>query len=97
MYQVSAVNVVNVGAINGPQQTALSDTFLLQTYTLSQFVNDTVLVRFSASRGFGNANQADIAIDDFGFQEAPTCPDPWTCPRFWTLTPLASFIYHYGI
>ncbi|MGB0182574.1 MAG: fibronectin type III domain-containing protein [Schleiferiaceae bacterium] len=67
---------VNVGAINGPQQTALSDTFLLQTYTLSQFVNDTVLVRFSASRGFGNANQADIAIDDFGFQEAPTCPDP---------------------
>ena len=67
---------VNVGSINGPQQSATSDTFLLQTYTLSQFVDDTVLVKFSASRGFGNNNQADIAIDDFGFQEAPTCPDP---------------------
>ena len=70
---------VNVGAINGPQQTALSDTFLLQTYTLSQFVNDTVLVRFSASRGFGNANQADIAIDDFGFQEAQHVQIHQTC------------------
>ena len=67
---------VNVGSINGPQQSATSDTFLLQTYTLSQFVDDTVLVKFSASRGFGNNNQADIAIDDFGFKEAPTCPDP---------------------
>ena len=67
---------VNVGSINGPQQSATSDTFLLQTYTLSQFVDDTVLVKFSASRGFGNNNQADIAIDDFGFEEAPTCPDP---------------------
>ncbi|MCH1455431.1 MAG: hypothetical protein L7T87_04155, partial [Schleiferiaceae bacterium] len=61
---------VNVGSINGPQQSATSDTFLLQTYTLSQFVDDTVLVKFSASRGFGNNNQADIAIDDFGFEEA---------------------------
>ena len=67
---------VNVGSINGPQQASSADTFLLQTYTLAQFVDDTVLVRFSASRGFGNNNQADIAIDDFGFKEAPTCPDP---------------------
>ena len=67
---------VVMGSINGPQQSALSDTFLLKTYTLSQFANDTVLVRFSASRGFGNDNQADIAIDDFAFEEAPTCPDP---------------------
>lgn len=67
---------VNMGAINGPQQSALSDTFLLQTYTLSQFADDTVLVRFSASRGFGQDNQADIAIDDFSLEEAPTCPDP---------------------
>ena len=37
---------VNVGSINGPQQVALADTFLLQTYTLSQFIDDTVLVRF---------------------------------------------------
>jgi len=67
---------VNVGSINGPQQSSAADTFLLQTYTLAQFADDTVLVRFSASRGFGNNNQADIAIDDFGFEEAPTCPDP---------------------
>ena len=66
---------VNIGSLNGPQQTALTDTFLLQSYTLSQFANDTVLVRISASRGFGQANQSDIAIDDFGFEEAPTCPD----------------------
>ena len=66
---------VIVGSLNGPQQTALTDTFLLQSYTLSQFANDTVLVRISASRGFGQANQSDIAIDDFGFEEAPTCPD----------------------
>jgi len=67
---------VNAGSINGPQQSSAADTFLLQTYTLAQFADDTVLVRFSASRGFGNNNQADIAIDDFGFEEAPTCPDP---------------------
>jgi len=67
---------VNVGSINGPQQASSADTFLLQTYTLAQFADDTVLVRFSASRGFGNNNQADIAIDDFGIEEAPTCPDP---------------------
>ena len=97
---------VQVGAINGPQQSALSDTFLLQTYTLSQFVNDTVLVRFSASRGFGNNNQADIAIDDFGFDEAPTCPDPsnllvvgrsmTTITLGWTAVNAASWDIQYG-
>ena len=67
---------MQVDALNGPQQAASTDTFLLRTATLNNFADDTVLVRFSASRGFGTDNQGDIAIDDFGFQEAPTCPDP---------------------
>ena len=66
---------INVGTINGPQQMVLTDSFLLQSYTLSQFANDTVLIRFSASRGFGQSNQSDIAIDDVSFEEAPTCPN----------------------
>jgi large repetitive protein len=65
-----------VGTLIGEVQTSETDTFLLATYTLSQFANDTILVRFSASRGFGTDNQGDIAIDDFTFDEAPTCPDP---------------------
>ena len=64
---------INVGTINGPQQMVLTDSFLLQSYTLSQFANDTVLIRLSASRGFGQSNQSDIAIDDVSFEEAPTC------------------------
>ena len=66
---------INVGTINGPQQMVLTDSFLLQSYTLSQFANDTVLIRLSASRGFGQSNQSDIAIDDVSFEEAPTCPN----------------------
>lgn len=67
---------VLMGSLNGEQQLATTDTFQLQIYTLSQFVDDTVRVRFTASRGFGTANEGDIALDDFGFEEAPTCPDP---------------------
>ena len=59
---------------SGAQQTAANAPWKDTTFTLSA-TSDTIMVRFVATRG--NGNQSDLAIDEVGIVEAPTCPDPY--------------------
>ena len=59
---------------SGAQQTAANAAWKDTTFTLA-VTSDTLMVRFKAIRG--SANQSDLAIDEVGIVEAPTCPDPY--------------------
>ena len=63
-----------VFSISGQQQDSSSQAWIKESVTLSNYVDDTVLVRFRAIRSF--QAQGDIAIDDVSLKEAPTCPKP---------------------
>ena len=70
----TGATITNVFTISGQQHTAANTPFTEKIIDLTPFVNDTIVVRFSSIRG--SANRSDIAIDDIGIAEAPTCPDP---------------------
>ena len=46
----------------------------LQEVDLSGFAGDTIVLRWSATKG--NGSQGDIAIDEVVVEDQPLCPDP---------------------
>jgi PKD repeat protein len=68
------VNWTSENIQNGEQQTGKTDAWKEGIVNLSSY-GDTVQVQFKATaQAFGNA--AQIAIDDIGIDEAPSCPKP---------------------
>ncbi len=66
---------VNLTTLTGQQQTSSADAWKEAIVNLSAYANDTVRIRFKATKTvFGN--RADVAVDDISFQEAPSCPKP---------------------
>jgi hypothetical protein len=57
----------------GEQQTASTDSWLKATAALSQFVNDSVYIRF---RGIKGSSNSDMAIDDIAITNASGCISP---------------------
>ena len=70
----SGITIATEFTISGQQQTTAAAAYNEAIVDLSGYAGDTIVIRFSATRGSGN--QSDIAIDDIGIAEAPTCPDP---------------------
>jgi len=65
---------VNVWSISGQQQSASAQPWLEAVVGIGSFANDTIQIRFSATRGTGG--QGDMGIDDIAVNEAPSCPQP---------------------
>ena len=65
---------VNVWSLSGQQQTSNADLWREAIVGIGAFANDTIQIRFLATRGFGG--QGDMAIDDIAVIEAPNCPQP---------------------
>lgn len=59
----------------GQQQTGTTDPWKEAIIGLSAYANDTVVIRFKASKSTFTT-LADAAIDDLEVLEAPTCPQP---------------------
>ncbi|MBI1316885.1 PKD domain-containing protein [bacterium] len=66
----------NITTLSGQQQTSVNAPWLESVQALSSYVGDTIQIRFVASRLAGANNQVDIAIDDIGVANAPSCPAP---------------------
>lgn len=64
----------SVFVLTGQQQTAATDAWNIAVVSLTPYLNDTIRVRFSATRGAGF--RSDMAIDDFRIRQQPTCPAP---------------------
>lgn len=66
---------VLVNTQTGPQQTSKTDSWKEVIIALTNFLNDTIQIKFV---GYRNTNgfAADIAIDDIDIDEAPSCPKP---------------------
>ena len=62
--------------ITGQQQTSSNAGWLEQIVDISAYADDTIMVKFIATRYPGGNNQADISIDDVDIHEQPTCPQP---------------------
>lgn len=72
---ISTSTWTNIATINGAQQNANNDPWEEQIISLASYANQIIQIRFRGNKvGFGV--QSDIAIDDFGIYEAPTCPKP---------------------
>ena len=65
---------VNVWSLSGQQQTSNADLWREAIVGIGAFANDTIQIRFTATKGFGG--QGDMAIDDIAVIEAPNCPQP---------------------
>ena len=63
-----------VYSIYGQQQNASTDPWVEANIPLSQYVNDTIYIRFRAIRGPGY--NSDIAIDDVSIDEGTGCISP---------------------
>lgn len=60
---------------SGQQQTAGTDPWQEAIISLSSYVNDTIQVRFKATKATFTT-LADAAVDDVSIKEAPSCPRP---------------------
>lgn len=60
---------------NGQQQNSKAQAWKEVTASLNAYIGDTIQIRFVGFRS-GNGFAADIAIDDFSIDEAPSCPRP---------------------
>lgn len=60
----------------GQQQTSSTSPWQEAIIPLATYADDTIQVRFIATRNMGNNNRVDIAIDDLEIHEAPSCPKP---------------------
>ena len=60
----------------GQQQTSSTAAWQESIISLAAYADDTIQLRFIATRNNGNNNQVDIAIDDVDIHEAPACPKP---------------------
>jgi len=63
-----------VFTLTGQQQSSATDPWLEAIVDLSAFVNDSVAIRFIATKG--NERRSDMAIDEVQVQDAPACPQP---------------------
>ncbi len=63
-----------IKAIEGEQQTAGSDAWLKSEMALSQFLNDTIYIRFKGIKGSGG--NGDMAIDDVSIDNSTNCIAP---------------------
>lgn len=70
----SGITITTEFTISGQQQATAGAVYTEAIVDLSAYAGDTIVLRFSATRGAGN--QSDIALDDVSIVEAPTCPDP---------------------
>lgn len=59
--------------ITGPQQTANNDAWILDTASLAAYSGDTILIKFI---GTNSGFNGDVAIDEIGVDEAPSCNIP---------------------
>lgn len=66
----------HVWSKSGQQQTASADPWLEAIVPLSNYINDTISVKFIAYRNSPFSNQAPISIDDLRIDEQPSCPEP---------------------
>ncbi len=71
---ISSNNWINLQTINGEQQTSIDDNWKNEIIDLSSFINESVQIRFIATRGF--SNNSEIAIDRFVLDELPSCITP---------------------
>ena len=62
------------GSIVGQQQTAETDAWEIYPVNLSAYAGQSILVRFSTSKGGGY--EGDVSVDQLVIEEAPTCPFP---------------------
>ncbi len=60
---------------SGQVQTAKTDAWKEVIVNLSSYANDTIQIRFKATRA-QNAFNCEIAIDDIDVHEQPSCPKP---------------------
>ncbi len=60
----------------GQQQVSPTDSWKEAIISLSNYANDTVVLRFKASKS-SFSTLADAAIDDIDIHEAPACPKPF--------------------
>lgn len=70
---------VLLGSIIGSQTPNASSSWTKQTYSLSSFEGDTVIIRMEGRKGVGNfftSLSAVIAIDDIVIDEVNSCPTP---------------------
>ena len=63
-----------VWSATGQQQSANSDPWLKAIVSLAAFQDDTIKLRFKASRQAIPAFNAQVAIDDLDIHEQPSCP-----------------------
>lgn len=71
----SGPNWTTVATINGQQQTSASAPWLERTVDLNGFINQSVFVRFTATRS-ATGFDSELAIDDIRIDEKPNCPAP---------------------
>lgn len=70
---VQGATSTRLGSIVGQQQTAATDPWQFQDFSLSAFSDDTVVIRFLAYSSGGFVG--DIAVDDFAVKDL-SCPAP---------------------
>lgn len=64
----------SIFTLNGPQQAGSASPWLEAIIPLSAYAGDTIRVKFEGTRGA--SFNSDFALDDFGIDEAPACPQP---------------------
>lgn len=64
-----------IKTITGQQQTSKTAPWLEEVINLSAYADDTVRIRFRASKNMNTFN-AEVAIDDIDIHELPSCPKP---------------------
>lgn len=64
-----------VWTLSGQQQTSNSDPWREVIVNLSAYANDTIQLRFKATKS-SFSSLADAALDDVDIHEAPSCPKP---------------------
>ena len=65
-----------VWSISGQQQTSNTSPWLKAIVSLASYQDDTLKLRFKASRNILTGFNAQVAIDDLDVHEQPSCPQP---------------------
>ena len=92
--------------LNGQQQTTQTAAWAEYTLPLSNWIGDTVFVRFVATRTTTNANFAQWSLDDISVKQAAPCPKPQqfqvigtsstSATLSWTGTGSSPWVIRYG-
>jgi PKD repeat protein len=97
---------VTLTTLTGQQQTSKTAPWLETVLNLSAYANDTIRLRFRATKGI-NLFNTEIAIDDIDIHELPACPKPTffsasnvtfnTAQLNWTTGGASNWIIKYGV